>query len=253
MMSKEEQQFIHRLIELSGKAYQRGIGTYSDFLDLNELNILYSIPKDQLYTSFQLWGGYDLSERQMVAFIPDALCCNLNYPMIPLEIRASNRKFAEELTHRDYLGAILNLGITRIKIGDILVTDSSSAIVFVQKSIADYIGKELSKVRHTMVSVSASSPEDISYSPRFEEIRGTVASLRLDSLLSIAFSASRTKLTALIEAGRVFVNGRLITSNGYQIKEGDIISVRKMGKFKYIESLSKTKKNRTFVLIHKYI
>ena len=104
-----------------------------------------------------------------------------------------------------------------------------------------------------MVSVSASSPEDISYSPRFEEIRGTVASLRLDSLLSIAFSASRTKLTALIEAGRVFVNGRLITSNGYQIKEGDIISVRKMGKFKYIESLSKTKKNRTFVLIHKYI
>lgn len=63
--------------------------------------------------------------------------------------------------------------------------------------------------------------------------RGTVASVRLDSLLSLAFSSSRTKLSGLIEGGRVFVNGKLITSNGYQPNEGDLISVRKMGKFRF--------------------
>ena len=120
-MQKDEELLKKRLQEFSSQAYYRGIVTYSDFMNLNELNILHSIPHSDLYTRFETFGGYELSERQMAAFIPDALYCEINYPLIPVKIAPLNKKFTEELTHRDYLGAILNLGINRNKVGDILV------------------------------------------------------------------------------------------------------------------------------------
>ena len=73
-MQKEELMLQKRLIELSRLSYQRGIVTYSDFLNLNELNILHTMPKTELYTTYKVFGGYDFSERQMVAFLPDAFC-----------------------------------------------------------------------------------------------------------------------------------------------------------------------------------
>lgn len=94
---------------------------------------------------------------------------------------------------------------------------------------------------------------DVSYTPKVEEIQGTVASVRLDSLLSLAFSQSRSRLTGLISGAKVYVNGRLITSNGYQPQEGDIISVRGMGKFRYEYAGGRTRKNRISVVIGKYI
>lgn len=252
MIQKDEQLLAKRLVELSSIAYHRGIVTYSDFLNLNELNILHSIPKTDLSTRYETFGGYDLSERQMVAFIPDALYCEINYPMIPIRLSPLYAKYAEELTHRDYLGAILNLGLNRSKIGDILVNDKE-AVIFVHDSLEDFLLQELAKVRHTLMQTEVIPFEEFRFEPKFEEIKGTIASVRLDSLLALAFPASRSKMTTIIEAARVFVNGKLITSNGYQVHDGDIISVRKMGKFQYIGMLSKTKKNRIFVVLHKYV
>ena len=263
-MQKDEELLKKRLQEFSSQAYYRGIVTYSDFMNLNELNILHSIPHSDLYTRFETFGGYDLSERQMAAFIPDALYCEINYPLIPVKIAPLNKKFTEELTHRDYLGAILNLGINRNKVGDILVGTNTAkgsggslqeqeAILFLQESLLDFLQKELTRVKHTQVSVEPADFSMEEYQPSFEEITGTVASIRLDSLLALAFPVSRSKMTSVIEAARVFVNGKLITSNGYQVRENDIISVRKMGKFRYIKTLTKTKKNRYMILLHKYI
>ena len=103
------------------------------------------------------------------------------------------------------------------------------------------------------VCITEIDAEDVSYQPNTKEISGTVSSLRLDSLLSLAFSSSRSKLVAYIENGKVFVNGKLVTSNGYQIKENDIISVRGLGRFQFKEMLSQTKKGRFYVKIHLYI
>lgn len=267
-MLKEEQLLEKRLSELSRTAYHRDIITYSDFLNLNELNILHSLPKEQLYTRYVTFGGYDLAERQMAAFLPDALYLRgmqeegadmhgsfiqgLSFPFHALSIEPLHDKYAEELNHRDYLGAILNLGIDRSKLGDIIV-DGKQAVVFIHSSLNAFLTEELTRVRHTSVLLREISLDDYHYSPRYEEIKGTVASVRLDSLLSLAFSSSRTKLTGLIEGAKVFVNGRLMTTNSYQVKEGDVISVRGMGKFRYQGTLSRTKKNRIFVVIHKYV
>ena len=254
-MQKEEQLLEKHFIDLSRQAYHRNIITYSDFLNLNEQNILHSIPKDRLYT----FGGYDFAERQMAAFIPDALSLRdikdsdiFQSEISVLHISPLNKKYSEALSHRDYLGSILNLGIERGMIGDILITDSE-AIVFVKMQMQEFLTENITRIRHTSVLATIDELTDFHYSPRYEEIKGTVASVRLDSLLSVAFSSSRSKLSGLIEGGKVFVNGRLITSNAYQVKEHDIISVRGMGKFEFIETLAFTKKKRIYVLIHKYV
>ena len=252
----------NRLVELSRTAYQRDIITYSDFLNLNEQNILHTLPKDRLFTRFVSFGGYGMAERQMSAFIPDALYLRwgknqlepeeIQYPFCALKISPLNKKFAEDLNHRDYLGAVLNLGIERSKTGDILI-DGGSALLFAHIDLADMICRELTRVRHTSVRAEVIPVSEIHYTPVFEEIKGTVASVRLDSLLALAFSSSRTRLTGLIEGAKVYVNGRLITSNGYQPAEGDVVSVRGMGKFRFDSIGARTRKNRIMVVIHKYV
>ena len=146
----------------------------------------------------------------------------------------------------------MNLGIERSKIGDILLQDGV-AYLFASRNMASYIVDNLSKVKHTIVVGEIIDSLQFVYEPKYEIIKGNVASIRLDSLLSTAFGSSRSKLTPLIEAGRVFVNGKLVTSNGYHVKYDDIISVRQMGRFQYKGIISETKKGRYFVTIHKYI
>ncbi len=251
-MNKEETLLRKRLTELSRQAYTKDIVTFSDFLNLNELNILHTTPKDLFPASYGTYGGYSPAERQMVAFLPDALSYEYQYPMQVIRICPANPRFAEELTHRDYLGALMNLGVERGKMGDILLLEGR-AEVFVCQKIAEYIAEELTRVRHTMVKTEIREVDEISYEPRFEEIKGTVPSIRLDTVLSTAYPLSRNKMTSYIEAGRVFVNGKLITSNGYHLKEEDIISVRGLGKVRYEGMLSETKKKRCLISIKKYI
>ncbi len=250
-MTKEEIMFEKRLIELSKTAYHRDIVTFSDFLNLNELHILHSIPKDLFLSLYETFGGYEYAERQMVAFLPGALYYTVTYPICMLQVSPANIKYAEELTHRDYLGAILNLGIERNKIGDLAVRDKD-CLIFCKDKIADYIVEQLTRVRHTMVTVKKLEPEEFSYKPDLQEMTGTVASVRLDSVLSIGFPLSRSKLTGYIEGGKVYVNGKLITSNGYHLKENDIISVRGMGRIIYSGIISETRKGRYFIRISKY-
>lgn len=251
-MNKEEILLRKRLIELSNQAYARDIVTFSDFLNLNELNILHTTPKEMFPVRYETYGGYESSERQMVSFLPDALYYEYTYPIQVVEITTSNPKFAENLTHRDYLGSLMNLGIERCKMGDILL-QSNKAILFAREEIGAYIAENLTRIRHTTITTKILDTTEISYEPRFQEIKGNVASIRLDSVLSVAFPMSRSKMCAFIENGKVYVNGKLITSNGYHLKENDIISIRGLGRIKFIEILSETRKGRYMISVNKYI
>lgn len=250
-MTKEDTMLEKRLIELSKTAYHRDIVTFSDFLNLNELHILHSVPKNLFSSQYETFGGYEYAERQMVAFLPGALSYAVTYPIQALRIAPVHTKFAENLTHRDYLGAVLNLGIDRSKIGDLALQDGK-CLIFCRDTIADYIAEQLVRVRHTVVTAEKMEPEEFSYQPELQEMSGTVSSVRLDSVLAIGFPLSRSKLVGYIEGGKVYVNGKLITSNGYHLKENDIISVRGMGRIIYSGILSETRKGRYFVRIYKY-
>ena len=259
---KEVHLLERRLIDLSRVAYQRDIITFTDFLNLNEQNILHTLPKDSLYTGYILFGGYASAERQMAAFIPEALSLRygkknllpeeLGYPFQAVEICPRNIRFAEDLTHRDFLGAILNLGIDRSVIGDILI-DQGQTYLFCLNKISDFLCDTLTRIKHTSVLCQPYDGEIADIPIRTEIINGTVASIRLDTLLALAWKTSRSSLVRLIEEGRVFVNGKCITSNGYHVKEQDLISARGLGRFIYHGTLSQTKKGRFLVKIEKYI
>lgn len=251
-MKREDDLIIKRSIELSRISYERDIYTFTNFYNLNEISILKNIDNKQLYTKYQIFGGYKLAQRQMINFIPDAVSYNSEYPIVFLKIIAKNIKFTEKLTHRDYLGSILGLGIDRCKIGDILI-ENKYAIVIVHEKIAEFIIQHLTKVKNTLVTVDTHEILPEYYEPNHELLQGTVSSLRLDTVISLAYKDSRSTLVKLIEAGKVFVNGKLITNNGYKIKKEDYISVRGIGKLQYVCTLGETKKNKLLIQVKKFI
>ncbi len=249
---ERETLFIRKMQELADTAYQRSIVSFSDFLDLYEIHMIHSINWKEHGVSLCLSGGYETAERQMAAFLPDALSYDWSYPFSCLRIRAAAPRFSVSPSHRDYLGAVLGLGIERRVVGDILPGDRE-AFLFCEDSMTDFLCSELRMVGRTAVTVSVcEDPEEIPQ-PRVEEITGTVASPRLDSVIALAFHSSRSSMLPLIGEGKVFVNGRLIPSNGYNLSSGDLISVRGYGKFRFGECVSKTKKGRNLVRLYRYI
>ena len=119
----------------------------------------------------------------------------------------------------------MNLGLDRSKIGDILL-EEHCAYVFCHSSVCQFLTEEISRIKHTSVMAKEIFEKEAMPKPRREELSGTVASPRLDSIIALAFHTSRSSMTPFIEGGKVFVNGKSVVSNGYNLKEGDIISVR---------------------------
>ena len=244
--------FLKRIRELANLSYQRDIVTFSDFLNLNEQNMVSSLKRQFPQIVMEIFGGYENAERQMVAFHPDALAFTWEYPIDCLKIEPKAIKFSESLTHRDYLGALLNLGIERSVIGDIVVQEKA-AWFFCQNKMTDFFLDNLCRVRHTNILITKVDDPDKLPCPKLEAINGTCASVRLDSLISLAFKASRSSMVSYIEGGQVFVNGKLITSNGYEPKTGDIISVRGKGRFRFDGETHRTKKGRLGVRLFRYV
>ena len=250
-MDKEEF-FLKRIRELANLSYQRDIVTFSDFLNLNEQNMVNSLKQQFPQVIMENFGGYENAERQMVAFHPDALAFTWKYPIDCLKIEPKSLKFSETLTHRDYLGALLNLGVDRSVVGDILVQENT-AWFFCMNKMTDFFLENLCRVRHTNILITKVDDPSEFPQPKLESVSGTCASVRLDALIALAFKESRSSMVSFIEGGHVFVNGKLVTSNGYEPKEGDIISVRKKGRFIYDGVSHQTKKGRCSVRISRYV
>ena len=244
--------FLKRIRELANLSYQRDIVTFSDFLNLNEQNMVNSQNLRALGVTVQSFGGYNNAERQMVAFHPDALAFPWEFPIDCLKIEPVSGKFADTLSHRDYLGALLNLGVDRSVLGDILVRDKC-AWFFCHKKMTDFFIENLCRVRHTNILIKKVDDPDELPEPKLEPVSGTCSSVRLDSLIALAFKASRSSMVSYIEGGLVFVNGKLVTSNGYEPKEGDIISVRGKGRFLFEGVSHQTKKGRCGVRVSLYV
>ena len=243
---KEELIFRKRLSDLANTADLRGCCLYSDFLNLNEqtifLNLKYELPRIKYFT----FGGFQDAERKILCFCGNEAISEeseIEYPINCIKITPVNIKFSDKLNHRDFLGAILNLGIDRSKLGDILVNENGG-FLFCHSGISSFIAEQLSRVKHTNVTTQIITIQEFDYKPKFKEVIGTVTSVRLDSVLSVAFHGSRSSLSGLIEGGKVSVGGKIITSNSYTLKENDIVSVRGYGKFIYTGTTYQTKKGR---------
>ena len=251
LQEKEEQLLKKRMIELAGLCYQRDIQTSTGFLSLNEQAIFHSIEKTLPPVRPCLTGGLEGAERKLLCFLASYDEEEFGLPIAVLEVIPANLRYSEALTHRDYLGALMNLGIERSCIGDILMKENGCC-VFCQEKMVDYLCQELTMVRHTSVICrKADATEPIT--PKMERVSGSVASPRLDSVIAMVFSSSRTKILPLIEGEKVFIDGKQVTSPAVQLKEGEIVSVRGMGKFRFAGSGGLSKKGRLYVYADKYV
>lgn len=141
MPAREDILCEKRFVDLSRQADCKGIVCFSDFLTIHELHILREASHG-LYGTYEVFGGYPNAERQMAAFLPDALIFSLNYPIDCIEILPAYPKFAQELNHRDILGALMSLGLERDKLGDIIV-DDNRYYLFLKQEMSAYILEEL--------------------------------------------------------------------------------------------------------------
>lgn len=253
--NKDEQILCNRFKDLANNAYHRGICTFTDFLNLNEQGLFLRIKNELPMIQYFTFGGYSEAERKMLCFCGDDTIKqqqSIDFPFTCIKIYPQNEKFSDDLSHRDFLGATIHLGIDRSKLGDILINEKEGYL-FCSNTIREFLLDNLIKVKHTNVSTSMIELSSFDYKPKFQAINGTVSSIRLDSVLSVAFHTSRSSLTGLIEGGKVFVNSKVILSNSYILKENDIISVRGFGRFIYLGTSKITKKGKYSITLSLYV
>ncbi len=233
-----------RLIELHDRAYTHGYTVYSDFLNIQEQSILKSLGLHCV-----TYGGFDMAER-VVAGFGDSLTVE-DFPIVCLCISPLMQKFSDCLSHRDFLGAVMNLGIKRELIGDILVRENKGYLFCLDK-ISSYIADNLTNIRHTPVNVTLAKhlPESAYKAPPVTELM--VSSLRCDVVLCGVYKLSRSNASKLFNADKVFINSRLINSTSQSLKPGDMVSVRGYGRFLFEGEVRTTRKGNPVIAVKIY-
>ena len=248
-INEEDKLLLSRLEDLcrASDKYQRPM--FSGFLSLHEQELAKRhIKKGQCNISF--FGGAGGCERKMLCASQEETDYEYGFPMAFLKITC---KDICGLTHRDVLGSIMSLGIKREKIGDIIFF-ADSVVVMCDEKIAVYLKDNLLKIKNTGIAITVSEPYNITLPPaKTTEIKGTVASLRLDSVVSLAFSVSRQKSCDAVKAGLVQLNFMEEKNVSAKVSEGDFITFRKMGRVCIREASHRTKKDRIFITIDKFI
>jgi photosystem II S4 domain protein len=189
------------------------------------------------------WGGYPQAERQRIGIHREEIPCDESQiPLVALDI--SGNFLFDPATHRDFLGAILGTGIVRDKIGDIIVLGERGAQVIVVPEMSDFLQTSLTQVRTVPVKTQPIDFTELKVRPPSKkELTSVEASLRLDAIASFGFGMSRSKMSDAISNGDVRVNWKEVTQPSYNIKAGDLISMRGKGRLE-IGDISLTKKER---------
>lgn len=238
-----------RLEELSARAYAQGRYMSSEFLTLAEQDVLSRL---RLPAPLTLHGGFDGAERRIALFGDAELCgYEADPPLCFVSVRPSAPKFADALSHRDFLGALMSLGVRRSVLGDIVVSGSAACIICLD-SIAPFICEELTKVRHTSVvcAVADEMPELLVREPEETEIN--IASERLDAVVAAVYKLSRGESANLFAGKKVYVDGVMQENGGRDAQAGTIISVRGTGRFAYCGAVRETRKGRLVAVVKIY-
>ncbi len=219
----------------------------TDFLDPYHLDLAKGILPG-LAVSWSYTGGIPHAERCKLVIGPSFREISPQDAGVTILAISSNSDF-QTLSHRDYLGSLLGLGIRREKTGDILVTPDQ-AWVALDQDIAGFVISNLQRVGKVPVRIQQVPPEAVSLPPEsYKEIKATVPSLRLDAVAGEGFALSRSKIAAIIEAGKVKVNWRPVDQTSYPVKQEDVISCRGLGRIILAEVRGETKKGRIAVVI----
>ena len=243
-ITKDEKITVSNIMDRHNRCLNKNILTCTDFLDLNSQTLVKEMERD-FKTDWILWGGFDDAERKVLFFLPE-------YEVdISGELKVLNVSHTPnaELTHRHFLGSVLNCGIKREKTGDILVHDSFAQII-IKSDIADFLDTHYFKAGRIPISTSVLSVDEILLPKQtFKEITDTVSSLRVDNIVSTAFRLSRENAKQAINSKLVYVNDILCTKSDRLLNEGDKIKLHRKGRAILSRIGSVSKKGRIFITI----
>lgn len=234
----ETKLLISKIEDLADLCRKNYYPAFSRFLDMKQQTAVKNISAEGCRYSF--YGGFDDAERKIAGCFPSGEEYGEDvFPIKVLEVLPSD---CEGLTHRDYLGSVLGLGIKRDCIGDI-VLEGNRAYVFCTEEICDYICLNLKRIGNRSLQVTETEPPEVA--PKtFRRMSGTVASNRLDCVLAFALSTSRGQAAERLKEGKVTVNYTETESVTLRLKAGDTVSVRGFGKFVFVGESGSTKKGR---------
>ncbi len=237
---------ISRIEDLAQGCKKKFYPEFSKFLDMHAQVSVKNIKSSGcIYHSF---GGYEDAERKIIGCFPEEY--DYDPKMFPIKLLEITPSDSQGLTHRDYLGSILGLGIKRECIGDI-VTGDGVAYAFCMEDISDYILYNLKTVGRCPVKV-CETEKAVTAHKNFKRLSGTVASQRLDCVLSFVLGTSRSKVEQVLSSDRVMVNYMQEDSANLKLKPRDVVSVRGFGKFIYVGDSGNTKKGRLRIDIDIY-
>lgn len=251
-MTEDRELFIRHLADLSRRADSGCYYTFTRFLGLAEQSALREAAP-RLAVPPVLFGGCEGAERVIARFGDrEEIGYDEPFPIVCLEIAPRSQKFADKLTHRDFLGALLNLGLEREMLGDIVIRDNVGYL-FCHADMAEHVTAELERVKHTDVVCTPAEelPEGELY--RTERRRVQASGERLDAVVAKLFSLSREEGQALFARGLVYADGREITRPSYTPKAGERISVRGHGRFIYLGYESTTRKGKLNIELDLYV
>ncbi len=254
-MTKDEKIFTASLDDKIRRCDQACIATCTGFLDAARqtaaVNYLRGLGRD-----FMLYGGFEDAERRILVFLPEYMAKedfpgSEEDPLCVLSVSKAPK--APALSHRDYLGSILALGIKRDVVGDIVVREDGAEIVIL-KEMGDFFLSSYTAAGHTPLKTEIKAIGDIDIpEPEIRYSRDTVASLRLDSVLASAFGLSRAKAADAVKAGLVFVNSIECRKTDAPVNEGDKLVIRGKGKAILVSIEGQSRKGRTGIKVGKYI
>ncbi|MBS4023695.1 MAG: photosystem II S4 domain protein [Dethiobacter sp.] len=224
-----------------------------DFLDPYLQRAAERVLNISKHVKFLSWGGYPGAERVRHLIFPAARQAKTtDVPLSCVEASASGAE--NELTHRDFLGAVLGLGLRREKVGDIIITAEGAAQLIVAPDVLPFLLSSWTHVgRHSITVKEITSEELRPAVVSVREIKATVASLRLDSVASAGFGLSRSKVAPAIRAGLVKLNWQSVKNASASLKEGDVISLAGRGRVELAAVTGESKKGRLQILLKKLL
>lgn len=249
---KEEQPFIDQVLSWQEQVARTYQAKLSDFLNPREVKIFTSLLGKNEEFKLTFYGGSESAERQRALLAPYYEEHDADDYEIVLMEAAYPDKFVT-LSHRDVMGAFLSSGITRKKLGDIVVQDGRIQIVMAV-DIAPYVQANLTSVKKATVAFEEQPLDKLMISKeKWIERDTTVSSLRLDVIIKELYQLPRQKAADLIEKGLVKVNFQVIDNTAFQLEEGDFLSVRGKGRGHLKAVHGKSKKDKWKVTIEKLV
>ncbi len=238
------QNFERKIAEIGGRN-----SFTTPFLDPRQLELAEAVLRNNRELSYAVFGGHPSAERNMLNIFP----LQLKGGLPPVQAVLVEWNSRNELGHRDLLGAVMALGLKREQIGDIILFEDNKAALFVDEGKTNYILSNLSQAGNVALNCKLIDPHDLPLAAdEGREIKGTVASLRIDAILSLGFGISRSRVVLLIKGGLVRVNWRPISSPSHQVKEGDQISLKGRGRILVQSVEGETRKGRIRLKLKKY-